>query len=98
MNVLFLLTENQFISLTQISQISRRALAIARACHPAEISSKLHSSGETKGNGAKAHSSGGDKPPLRRKQRYHTALPSQPTPNREPSSLLEWPRCEGGKQ
>ena len=25
--------------------------------------------GETKGNGAKAHSSGGDKPPLRRKQR-----------------------------
>ena len=22
---------------------------------------------------------------------------SQPTPNREPSSLLEWPRCEGGK-
>ena len=25
--------------------------------------------GETKGNGAKAHSSGGDKPPLRHKQR-----------------------------
>ena len=25
--------------------------------------------GETKGNGAKAHSFGGDKPPLRRKQR-----------------------------
>ena len=24
---------------------------------------------------AKAHSSGGDKPPLRRKQRYHTTLP-----------------------
>ena len=43
-----LLTENQFISLTQISQISRRALAIARACHPAEISSKLHSSGKLK--------------------------------------------------
>ena len=24
--------------------------------------------------------------------------PLQPTPNREPSSLLEWPRCEGGRQ
>ena len=43
-----LFTENQFISLTQISQISRRALAIARACHPAELSSKLHSSEELK--------------------------------------------------
>jgi len=21
----------------------------------------------------------------------------EPTPNREPSSLLEWPRCEGGR-
>ena len=24
--------------------------------------------------------------------------PLQPTPNREPSSLLEWPRCEGGRR
>ena len=31
----------------------------------------------------------------------HTLLPPhpfQPTPNREPSSSLEWPRCEGGRQ
>ena len=24
--------------------------------------------------------------------------PLQPTPNREPSSLLKWPRCEGGRR
>ena len=43
------------------------------------MSNKLQLLGNAKANGAKARSSGGDKPPLCRKQRCHTALPSQPT-------------------
>ena len=55
--------------------IARPRAAFSRT-HPYVMSATLLY--EPKGNGAKAHSSGGDKPPLRRKQRYHTALPSQP--------------------